>query len=150
MFLFITASSLSDIEKFGAGDRSRTGVASLGSWSMTVLLHPHKLALFYNIYGLKNFSSPFIPYPGKSFKLVLVKIKVLFHIWVDNYRYSAEPFFTKYAAFLDPPPHKAAEDRKGLGDGEGKNFDADVSAFSREKKFFSSPLFPSMSGTARK
>ena len=26
--------------KNGAGDRSRTGVASLGSWSMTVLLHP--------------------------------------------------------------------------------------------------------------
>ena len=25
--------------KNGAGDRSRTGVASLGSWSMTVLLH---------------------------------------------------------------------------------------------------------------
>lgn len=27
--------------KNGAGDRSRTGVASLGSWSITVLLHPH-------------------------------------------------------------------------------------------------------------
>ena len=27
--------------KNGAGDRSRTGVASLGSWSSTIELHPH-------------------------------------------------------------------------------------------------------------
>ena len=62
---------------------------------------------------------------------------------VDNLQQGAAFHFTKYAAFFDPPPHKAAEDRKGLGGGEGKNFDADVSAFSREKKFFSSPRFPS-------
>ena len=28
----------------------------------------------------------------------------------------------KYAAFFDPPPHKAAEDRKGLELGEGETF----------------------------
>ena len=40
-------------------------------------------------------------------------------------------------AFFDPPPHKAAEDRKGLwvGGGEGKNFGADVRPFLVKRSF---------------
>ena len=41
--------------------------------------------------------------------------KALFHIRVDNLQQGAAFHFTKYAAFFDPPPHKATEDRKGLG-----------------------------------
>ena len=66
------------------------------------------------------------------------KVKALFPIRVDDLQKGAAFHFTKYAAFFDPPPHKAAEDRKELG--RGGNFGADVRPFLVKKSF--SP-FPS-------